>query len=113
MAGFSRMSRTTHEGRQRRVPRRLPGGGRGTVDRAVIAFFGVRGIDSIYYLAYALGHAGFQPADRLWAVTGLVVLLSVVIHGVSATPVMRWVDRQRERKAAERGKNPRSREVPV
>jgi NhaP-type Na+/H+ or K+/H+ antiporter len=91
----------------------LPGGGRGTLDRAVIAFFGVRGIGSIYYLAYALGHARFEPADRLWAVTGLVVTLSVVIHGTSATPVMRAVDRRRERKAAERGKNPRSREVPV
>jgi len=91
----------------------LPGGGRGRRDRAVIAFFGVRGIGSLYYLAYALGHARFEGAERLWAVTGLVVTLSVVIHGMSATPVMRAIDRRRERKAAARGENPRSRAVPV
>jgi NhaP-type Na+/H+ or K+/H+ antiporter len=91
----------------------LPGGGRGRRDRAVIAFFGVRGIGSLYYLSYGLNHAEFEGADRLWAVTGLVVLLSVVIHGMSATPAMRIVDRRRARKAAETGRNPRSREVPV
>jgi NhaP-type Na+/H+ or K+/H+ antiporter len=91
----------------------LQGGGRGHRDRAVIAFFGVRGIGSIYYLAYALGHARFAEAGRLWAVIGLVVTLSVVLHGMSATPVMRAVDKRRERKAAAHGKNPRSREVPV
>ena len=91
----------------------LPGGGRGSRDRAVIAFFGVRGIGSLYYLAYALSHARFEAPARLWAVTGLVVTLSVVVHGVTATPVMRAVDRRRARIAAARGKDPRSREVPV
>jgi sodium/hydrogen antiporter len=91
----------------------LAGGGRGSRDRAVIAFFGVRGIGSLYYLAYALSHARFESPGRLWAVTGLVVTLSVVLHGVTATPVMRAVDRRRARIAAERGKDPRSREVPV
>ena len=91
----------------------LPGGGRGRGDRAVIAFFGVRGIGSLYYLAYALGHARFEGAERLWAVTGLVITLSVVLHGMSATPVMRAIDRRREQKAAAHGKNPRSRSVPV
>jgi NhaP-type Na+/H+ or K+/H+ antiporter len=91
----------------------LPGGGRGRRDRAVIAFFGVRGIGSLYYLVYALQHAEFEGADRLWAVTGLVVTGSVVLHGITATPVMHVVDRRRERVAAATGKNPRSREVPV
>lgn len=91
----------------------LIGGGRGNRDRAVIAFFGVRGIGSLYYLAYALSHARFEGADRLWAVTGLVVTLSVLIHGTTATPVMRAIDRRRGRIAAAQGKNPRSREVPV
>jgi NhaP-type Na+/H+ or K+/H+ antiporter len=91
----------------------LFGGGRGRRDRAVIAFFGVRGIGSLYYLAYALGHVHFEAPERLWAVTGLVVVLSVVIHGMTATPVMRAIDRRRERAAAAQGKNPRSRQVPV
>lgn len=68
-----------------------PGGWR---ERAVIAFFGVRGIGSLYYLAYALGHERF-PGAQLWATTGLAVALSVVVHGVTSTPVVRWLDRRR------------------
>jgi NhaP-type Na+/H+ or K+/H+ antiporter len=61
--------------------------------RAVIAFFGIRGVGSVYYLAYATGHADFPGADLLWAVTGFVIVVSVVVHGISATPVMRRLDR--------------------
>ncbi|MFC5970702.1 cation:proton antiporter [Halomarina salina] len=57
-------------------------------ERATIAFFGIRGLGSFYYLAYALNHAPFPDADLLWAVVGLVVLVSVVVHGVTATPVV-------------------------
>lgn len=66
-------------------------------EHRVIGFFGIRGIGSLYYLAYALGAAEFADADQLWAITGLVVVVSVVLHGVAATPVMRRLDRQRER----------------
>jgi NhaP-type Na+/H+ or K+/H+ antiporter len=61
--------------------------------RAATAFFGVRGIGSVY-LAYALGAAAFPAAETLWAVVGFTVLLSVVVHGVAAGPVMSWVDRR-------------------
>ena len=70
-----------------------PGGRR---DRAVISFFGVRGIGSLYYLAFALEQAEFEAAERLWAVVALVVVLSVVLHGVTATPVMSRLDRRRQ-----------------
>ncbi|MFC7550405.1 cation:proton antiporter [Plantactinospora sp. GCM10030261] len=63
----------------------------------VIAAFGIRGVGSFYYLAYATSHAAFPQADLLWATVGLVVIVSVVLHGVAATPVMRWLDRQGER----------------
>lgn len=71
-------------------------------ERAATAFFGVRGVGSIYYLAFGierLGNGGivdFDAADRLWAIVGLVVTLSVVVHGVSAQPAMRHVDAKRE-----------------
>ena len=54
----------------------------------VIALFGIRGIGSFYYLAYATSHADFPGADLVWATVGLVVIVSVVVHGVAATPVM-------------------------
>lgn len=66
-------------------------------DRLVIASFGIRGIGSIYYLAYALNHGDFDDgiAARLWAIVVATVISSIVLHGVTATPVMRWVERRR------------------
>jgi len=63
-------------------------------ERATIAFFGVRGIGSAYYVAYAAGAAAFAGADKVWSMVGLVVALSVVLHGVSAGPVMARLDRR-------------------
>jgi NhaP-type Na+/H+ or K+/H+ antiporter len=68
-------------------------------ERLAIAFFGIRGIGSFYYLAYALYQTGFADAERLWAITGLVVLISVVVHGVTASPVMHRLDRSRVRRS--------------
>ena len=66
-------------------------------EHAVIGFFGIRGIGSLYYLSYALATAAFPQPEQMWAIVGLVVLASVVVHGVAATPVMRRLDRARER----------------
>ncbi|GAB2501216.1 cation:proton antiporter [Arenimonas alkanexedens] len=65
-------------------------------DRWAIAVFGVRGIGSIYYLAFAVNHADFRRDDELWALVALVVVISILLHGLSARPVMRWLDRQRQ-----------------
>jgi sodium/hydrogen antiporter len=57
--------------------------------RAFIAWFGVRGVGSMYYLAYALSHGVSAPAARMLAdVTLVVVAGSIVLHGVSVTPLM-------------------------
>ena len=62
--------------------------------RGALAFFGIRGIGSFYYLAYAVNSASFPGADLLWATVGVVVLTSVLVHGVTASPVMRDLDRE-------------------
>lgn len=77
----------------------LAGGRTGRRERGVIAFFGVRGVGSLFYVAYALEHGDFAEAERLWAIAGLVVVGSIVLHGVAATPVMAHLDRARERRA--------------
>lgn len=64
--------------------------------RGVIAFFGVRGIGSVYYLAYGLGETPELGSDWLWSTVAFTVTASVLIHGVLATPVLRRVDRRRE-----------------
>ena len=38
-----------------------------------------------------------QHASRLWAIVGLVVLLSIIMHGLSVTPIMRKLDRMQGR----------------
>ncbi|MFI9821444.1 cation:proton antiporter [Streptomyces sp. NPDC052013] len=72
----------------------------GNRERVVIALFGIRGIGSLFYLAHALATPGFGvPAEDLWAVVAFVVLTSVVLHGVTASPVIARLDRLRWHKA--------------
>jgi NhaP-type Na+/H+ or K+/H+ antiporter len=79
----------------------LARGRTGPAERGVIAFFGVRGIGSLYYLAYGLSEADIAGAEQLWRVTVLVVVGSVLLHGITAGPVMGWLDRRREATARE------------
>lgn len=53
-------------------------------ERIVVAFFGVRGIGSIYYLAYAGSHADLTNEAELWAIVAFTILLSTVVHGFTA-----------------------------
>ncbi|PSG96717.1 cation transporter [Thermoplasmatales archaeon SW_10_69_26] len=57
-------------------------------ERNAIAFFGIRGIGSFYYLSFAINKTGFVGADRLWAFAGFVVLVSILVHGITAPIVM-------------------------
>jgi NhaP-type Na+/H+ or K+/H+ antiporter len=61
-------------------------------ERAAIAFFGIRGIGSLYYLAYALNSAAFSQRDLLWALVAFTIVVSVVVHGTTATLVTRRLD---------------------
>ena len=61
-----------------------------TGQRAFIGWFGVRGIGSIYYLAYAVTHGVDGTEGRTLAeLTLAVVATSIVVHGISVTPLMR------------------------
>lgn len=61
---------------------------------AVISFFGIRGLGSFYYLAFAISMAEFGDVPVLWVTVCLVVLISIMLHGVTVTPVMRILDRR-------------------
>ena len=52
--------------------------------RGVVAFYGVRGVGSIYYLGYAAGQADFTKIDALWALIAFTILGSTLIHGFTA-----------------------------
>ena len=64
-------------------------------DGAVIAIFGIRGVGSFFYVAYALHRADFEGAERVWAIVLLASVVSIVVHGLAATPALRWADRRR------------------
>ena len=71
-------------------------GGLGRHEALATAFFGVRGVGSLYYLAFAAGEHSFPEERWLWSTTAFTILVSVMVHGVLATPVMRYLDRHRD-----------------
>lgn len=57
-------------------------------DKLKLAFFGVRGMGSVFYVGYGQTHAAFADIEAVWRVTALVILVSVVVHGFSARHFM-------------------------
>ena len=69
-----------------------------TNERVLISWFGIRGIGSIYYVMYAINHGLSRPlAEEIMGYTLIIVATSVVLHGISVTPLM---ERYARRKAA-------------
>jgi sodium/hydrogen antiporter len=65
------------------------------LQRRLAMWFGIRGIGSVYYLMYALEHGLEEPvASRLVALVFTTVAASVLLHGVSVTPLMRHYERR-------------------
>lgn len=62
--------------------------------KLAIAFLGVRGMGSIYYMAYGQTHADFAQLDLLWATISFTILASIVIHGTLSGPMIEWVERR-------------------
>lgn len=60
-------------------------------ERLVVAAYGVRGIGSIYYLGYATSHFAFVNEGQLWATIALTILISTVVHGLTAGAAVRRV----------------------
>lgn len=64
------------------------------LEKLIIASFGIRGLGSVFYLAYALNHGEFGAAGMiLWETLALVILVSILVHGIAVTPLMRRLDR--------------------
>ena len=65
------------------------------IGKLAVAFLGVRGMGSIYYLAYGQNHADFEQVDLLWATVSFAILASIVVHGVVSGPFIRHVENRR------------------
>ncbi|HEX2129838.1 MAG TPA: cation:proton antiporter [Solirubrobacterales bacterium] len=68
-------------------------------DRAFIAWFGVRGVGSLYYVAVALGSGALAAEEAkvvVWT-TIACVLVSILVHGVTAEPLSRrWLPAEQQ-----------------
>ena len=65
------------------------------LQRGLAMWFGIRGIGSVYYLGYAIGHGLAAPiAERLVGIVFATIAASVVVHGISVTPLMRRYERR-------------------
>jgi sodium/hydrogen antiporter len=66
-------------------------------EKGMIAWFGIRGIGSVYYLTHAIAHglpAGL--AGRLTGLTLTAVAASILVHGISVTPLMKLYEKREE-----------------
>jgi NhaP-type Na+/H+ or K+/H+ antiporter len=76
------------------------GSGHPLRERALLSFLGIRGLGTVYYIAYALNRGEFGDSERLWAIVGFIIAASILIHGVSASPLLiRLAQRRRARRA--------------
>lgn len=65
--------------------------------RWLYGWFGVRGVGSVYYLSYALSSGLKETAgERVAWISLWTIVISVVLHGVTTTPIMKWYERNIE-----------------
>lgn len=61
--------------------------------RLLIGWFGIRGVGSIYYLNYALGHGlKGESGEQITWIVYWVIVTSVILYGISSTPLMNWYE---------------------
>lgn len=70
-------------------------------ERLGISFFGIRGIGSFFYLSFALDQIDFINANELWSIVAFIVMVSIVLHGITASRVMDYLDSSRREQLVE------------
>lgn len=66
--------------------------------RVLAAWFGIRGVGSIYYVMYAINHGvSGATAERMLGITSAVIVASIFLHGISVTPLMTLYERGKAR----------------
>ncbi|HEY9599099.1 MAG TPA: cation:proton antiporter, partial [Cyanophyceae cyanobacterium] len=59
----------------------------------LFGWFGIRGVGSLYYLCYAFGKGlEGETGEQIAWITYITVCISVIVHGISATPLMKWYE---------------------
>lgn len=66
-------------------------------EKLAVCFFGIRGIGSFFYLSFALDQIDFPEDNELWSIVAFIVMVSIILHGLTATKAIRTLDREREK----------------
>lgn len=62
--------------------------------KLAISFLGIRGIGSVFYLAWAfIQYDNFDNKNELYGITFYVILISIVIHGITAPSIIAHFDK--------------------
>ena len=64
------------------------------LDHWSIASLGIRGLGSVFYLAYAMSHGEFRQIEAVWRIGLWAILISVVVHGIAAPRLMQKLEQQ-------------------
>lgn len=57
--------------------------------KLTVSFLGIRGIGSVFYLAWAfIQYDSFENKYELYGITAYVILISIVIHGITAPSII-------------------------
>lgn len=62
----------------------------------VIFLIGIRGFGAIYYLSYALNTVPFPGSDEIYALVVLVIIISLFMHSILASPLVEKLDNKRK-----------------
>jgi sodium/hydrogen antiporter len=63
-------------------------------EKIIISFFGIRGVGSVYYLLFAYSVGNFGRQDELWSLVAFIILVSIIIHGSTASILIRRLEEQ-------------------
>ncbi|MCT7970855.1 cation:proton antiporter [Laspinema olomoucense] len=67
--------------------------------RLLMGWFGIRGVGSIYYLTYAMGKGlEGETGEKIAWIVFLTLIISAIVHGISATPLMNWYESKVEKR---------------
>jgi sodium/hydrogen antiporter len=70
----------------------------GQASRRLLSWFGIRGIGSVYYAVFIARHdLEYSVAAELLACVFTVIAASILVHGISAAPLMELYQRRRGR----------------
>jgi NhaP-type Na+/H+ or K+/H+ antiporter len=62
-------------------------------EKLAISFFGIRGMGSLFYLSFGLNKGLFQQEKELWSIVSFIIMISILIHGFTATSVFQKLDK--------------------